>query len=136
MGDKNNGFLIFHCDFVKKFDDGGAGFAIKSASRLIAKEELRVLDDGAGDGDPLLLATRKLRWEVIGSFLQTNPFEDVSRIDWIFSHRSSELDVLKRGKIWHQVIELKNESDVAPSKKSEFARFVFGNVFSCDEVFA
>ena len=69
MGDKDDGFLIFHCDFVKKLDDRGARFAIESAGRLIAKEELWVFNDGTGDGDSLLLATRKLGWEVIGPFL-------------------------------------------------------------------
>src|SRR5215208_2700865 len=41
-------------------DDHDAGLRIERPSRLVAQQNLGLLDDGAGDGDPLLLASREL----------------------------------------------------------------------------
>src|SRR5215203_3872310 len=43
-------------DLEQRFDDQNTGFGIECTRRLVAEQDLRLLDDGAGDGNPLLLA--------------------------------------------------------------------------------
>ena len=49
-----------------------AGRRVEVARRLVRQQELRVVDEGVGDGDTLLLPARKLIWMMIFTVAQSN----------------------------------------------------------------
>ena len=92
--------------------------AIEVAGRLVGDDDLRIGDDGARDGDALLLATRELARRVIGPIGKVHQLE--RDVDAPFALRFGEwrqeqrqLDVLRRRQHGHQVVELEDEPDVA-----------------------
>src|SRR5687768_1391342 len=59
----------------KKIHDSQGSFGIEVAGRLVGDEERRVVDEGAGDGDPLLLAARNLGRESVAAVAQADELE-------------------------------------------------------------
>lgn len=57
--------------------DAGAG--VERAGRFIGENDLRIVHQGAGDGDTLLLASRKLIGVMIGAFGKANRSQRLKR---------------------------------------------------------
>ena len=49
-----------------------ASIAIKSAGRLVGKDQRWLIDERPGNGDALLLASRKLAWPMIFAMTQAD----------------------------------------------------------------
>ena len=60
----------------KHLHDGRAAGGIEIAGRLIGQDQAGIVDQGPGDGDPLLLAAGKLCGPVVGPVAQPNLFQD------------------------------------------------------------
>ena len=58
VGDHEDEAILAH--FLEKPEDRLGGFLVEVARRLVAEDEAGVLDEGAGDGDPLPLAAGQL----------------------------------------------------------------------------
>ena len=58
MGNHEDEAVLAH--FLEEAEDRFRGFLVEVARRLVAKDEAGVLDEGAGDGDPLPLAPGQL----------------------------------------------------------------------------
>ena len=57
---------------LQQVEDLVAGLAVEVAGRLVAEQQRRVGDDGAGDADALLLAARELARVVVGAVGQAD----------------------------------------------------------------
>jgi hypothetical protein len=55
--DNNHSPIVRNCQFTNQFHDNHACFVIQSGCRLVAYKYLGFVDQGSGDGNPLLLAT-------------------------------------------------------------------------------
>ena len=64
VGDHNNSIAGL-VNTVKFLHYGFRTFGIETTGRLVGKNDFRISDQGASDGDALLLATRKLIWIII-----------------------------------------------------------------------
>ena len=64
VGNHNNSIAGL-VNTMKFLHDGFGTFCIEATGRLIGKNDFRIGDQGASNGDALLLATRKLVWIVI-----------------------------------------------------------------------
>jgi len=69
MSDDQNGSILATGDVLEEFHDDMAVFRIERRGGFIADDELRLMDEGAGDGDTLLLTARELRGPVMDSIL-------------------------------------------------------------------
>ena len=67
MGDDDDGQPIFLIELLKHAQDFLARVRIEVAGRLVGEQKLRLIDQGAGDGDALLLAAGELRGVMIQS---------------------------------------------------------------------
>src|SRR5215203_6410944 len=54
-------------EFLEERQNLNRRAAVERASRLVGEKQARVVDEGAGDGDALLLAARELRRTVVGA---------------------------------------------------------------------
>ena len=103
-------------DLLDKIHDLHAGFGIERARRLVREQDLRVVYEGARDGDALHLPARKL----IGLFVQLAPQPDApQRVCGAFApflrgyarQREREFDVPQNGLMGNEVVRLKNKPD-------------------------
>jgi hypothetical protein len=63
----------------KQGEDLGAAVGVEVAGRLVGQDDLRLVDQGPGDGDALLLAARELGRLVVGSIGQADEAERLER---------------------------------------------------------
>ena len=56
MGDHDDGDAAFGVEAAEQFHDLEGGFGVEVAGGFVGEEGVRIGDDGAGDGDALLLA--------------------------------------------------------------------------------
>lgn len=99
---------------------------IEVTGRFIGQDKLGVIDDGAGDGDALLLTTGELLGVVVTTVHDLHFVED--DFDALFSFRSfhAEIDewqfnVFKYGQFVDQVETLEYETDIPFTEVSPFA---------------
>ncbi len=97
---------------LDRFENNDAGLDVERAGRLIAKENVRPLRDGACNRDALLLTTRHLRREMIHAIAQPNKRERFFRLHRMRRDLGDERDVLARGQTRDQIVELKDEPDM------------------------
>ena len=62
-------------DVAHELEDGEAGVGVEVAGRLVGKDQPRGVDEGAGDGDALLLAAGELGGAVLLAFGQADERE-------------------------------------------------------------
>ena len=62
---KDDGQAIVLVEFLEHCEDFLAGARIEVSGRFIGEQQWRMIHEGAGDGDALLLAAGKLRWLVV-----------------------------------------------------------------------
>ena len=63
--------------FGKQFHHLPAVLGVEVSRRLIGEDELGICDDGAGNGDPLLVPSGQLLREMQGTVGDVHPLEDV-----------------------------------------------------------
>ena len=102
---------------------------VEVAGRLVGQDQLGLADQGAGDGDALLLAARQLRRPMLGAVRDADLVEH--SLDPLPALRcrvivieQRELDILAHRKLVDQVEALEDEADVALARVGElrFAR--------------
>ncbi len=99
-------------DLVDDFEDLDAGLEVERTGGLVAKQDLRLLGDGACDRDALLLAAGELRRKVIHSLAQTDQVESFPGVERVPRDLGDQCNVLAGREARHEVVELENEPDV------------------------
>ena len=92
-----------------------ARFVIQCPCRLVAKQQLGLLRQGAGNSDALLFASRELRREVVHALAQAYFPHDFGSIAGMRRYLRGKLHVLLRRQVRHQIIELEDETDIPSS---------------------
>jgi hypothetical protein len=92
--------------------------AVKIARRLVGENQLRVRDERARHGDPLLLAAGQLLWHMTGSVREINALErrgdSLSSLCARYTQvKQCNLDVLRNSKVVDQIEVLKYETHSA-----------------------
>ena len=96
------------------------GGAVEVAGGFVGEHDGRPVGQGAGDGDPLPLATGERRGQVTGPVGEADPLEELrGALPRLLRRTAGEecrkLDVLPSGELVHQVERLEDEADlVAP----------------------
>ena len=72
VGDEDGGRAEFAVNALDRLEHEHAGLAVERAGRFVAQQDVRLLRNGARDGDALLLAARKLRREMVQPFAQAD----------------------------------------------------------------
>ena len=74
VGDQDDGDALA-VEFLEDGHDLDAGAGIEVAGGFVGQHHGRLVDQGAGDGHPLLLAAGKLVGIMVGTFGQPHPFQ-------------------------------------------------------------
>ena len=79
--DDNERPVMFLTRAAEHFHYSGTSIVVEVAGRFVANDQLRVMDQGARDGNPLLLTTTQLIRQSICARTETDRFQDLSRPD-------------------------------------------------------
>ncbi len=80
MGDHDDG-VAFGVDALELFHDGEGGVGVEIARRFVGEDDFGVGDDGAGDGDALLLTAGELIGVIIFFFFHVEAVESFGSFD-------------------------------------------------------
>ncbi len=67
-------FVRVLSDIVDDSDNVVGGLFVKISSRFVSQNDVRIVDKGAGDCDPLLFAARKFVWTMAQAMSQAEMF--------------------------------------------------------------
>ena len=73
--DHHNRLVKILVQTFQDFEDFSGRMAIEVAGRFVSQQQSWIADDGTGDGDTLLLTTRKLLGKMVHSVFETNQFQ-------------------------------------------------------------
>ena len=71
MCNQNHSTAELLIDFLNQLKDLLGSIVIQRAGRFIAEQNVRILDHGSADRGSLLLSARKLIWDLIPMFSQS-----------------------------------------------------------------
>ena len=77
MGDQNNGDAFLFVESPEKFQHFFTGLGVEVAGGLIGEQDGGIIDQGPGNGHPLLLPAGELRRFVVQAIPQPYPLEQV-----------------------------------------------------------
>ena len=106
-------FLALPGQPEKQIHDGIARLGIEVAGRFIGENDVRIIRQGPGDRDPLLLASGKFRREMIQAIGQADRLRDFLRklLSPVSTpDHSRKHDVLQRGQFREEKVALKNKT--------------------------
>jgi hypothetical protein len=97
---------------------GQPQLGVEVGERLVHEHERRLVDDRPGDRDPLLLTTRKLRWQLPGVILETDEMHDLVHHALELGlrdlpHLEAERDVVANGHVGEEGVVLENHAEPA-----------------------
>jgi hypothetical protein len=122
VGSHEDGGAEFGGDAAEEVEDEGSGGGVEVAGGFVGEEEGRVVGEGAGDGDALLLAAGELVREAGGLRVEADPgeaFECGSAGLGMLGEEEGEFDVFNGGEGGHELEGLEDEADLVAADASE-----------------
>ena len=86
---------------------------IQRAGGLVAEQYVRILDDGAPDGAPLLLSAGKLGRQLVPVLVKPQRFQDIVHVQRVVAEVRAGLDVLLDIEVRDKVVHLEYVPEVA-----------------------
>ena len=118
VGHHDDGGAVGFIDLFQQPHDFPAHFRVQVARGLVRDEQGGIVDDGSGDGDPLLLAAGELVRITVGLVLEIHQIQDFSHsfLD-LFSggahHFHGKGDIFPDGHLGQQAVVLEHAADEA-----------------------
>ncbi len=128
VGDDDESGAGFAVEVEEHVLDAPAGFAVKVAGRFVGEEDLGRVDEGAGEGNALLLAAGELNREMVEPLAETDLFKKRAGLGAVGAARTEfegDEDVLQRGERREELEVLEDETDAFVA---EGGAGVFGKV--------
>ena len=116
VGDHDDG-VAEGVNITEFFHDDVGGAGVEVAGGLVGEDEAGVGDEGAGDGNALLLTAAELPWHVVLTFLEMEMFKDVAGHEEAAIFVKSgvdegQSDIFDDGKVGDEIKILENEADL------------------------
>ena len=126
MGDHHDGLAVLAVERLQQAQDLLGRLPVQVAGGLVADQQGRVGDDGAGDGHALLLAAGQFVRAVLRAVAQADQLQCDFGIALALragqaGQQQRQLDVALRGQHRHQVVELEHVADVLAAPVRELA---------------
>ena len=133
MRDDHDGHTGFVRGILQQFENRLAGIVVQSAGRLVTEQQFRILGERARDRDTLLLTAGELRREIIDAGSKSDLGQCFPGVHRILADLRGQRNVLERGQVLNQIVELKNKTDLVASVGGQLAGVVFGNLFTIEK---
>lgn len=119
VGDDGGGGAELAVDAIDGFEDKDARFGIEGAGGFVAEQDGGTFGDGAGDGDPLLLAAGELGREVVAAVGEADEVKGFFGLHGVAGDFGNGGDVFQSSEAGDEVVELKYEADMEASVLGE-----------------
>ena len=122
VGDDDQGDAMLGGQIEEDFHDIGAVFRVEISGGFIGKEDFGFVDDGSGDGHPLLFAAGKFGRQVLAALSQAHAFEgSQGGLGGIpAGDGAGDGDVFQRGQFGQQMVVLEHIADAGVAKPRLF----------------
>ncbi len=126
---------------AQEFEDFCAGFGVEVARRFVGEDDFRFVDEGAGDGDPLLLATGELIGFVVAAVGEADEGEQIINQGGVFLdifaiQQKGQGDIFCRAEGGEQVEELENKTHLPSSHEGDLVVGQVGHALAAQDDFA
>ena len=122
-------------ELLENAHDFDGRFGVEVAGGLVGQEQLRAVNQGAGNGDALLLSARELVGQVVVAGGQTDDLEGMHgslahffRGDAPRGVEHGQLDVFERGGAREQIEPLEDKTELLVAHVGELVAVQFGDV--------
>jgi hypothetical protein len=138
MRDHDAGAVLFVNQLGEGLHDLMGALGVEAGGRLVGQDNFRLVDQGAGDGDALLLTAGKLAGTVLEPFAQPQAVEQIAGAlatlpVELAVESQQQLDIFLSAEKGHQVVSLERKADVLPAKLGAFAFAHAPDVFFGDD---
>ena len=106
---------------------------IQGASRLVAKEDFRLLGHRTRNGHPLLFTARQLGRKIVEAMAQSHFCQNVHRVHGILDDFGSQLHIFLGGQVGHQIVKLKDKADIISAVIGPLMGVELGDIHSINE---
>ena len=118
--------LPFSANRAEQFNNFLAGMRVEIARWFVGQNQLRLIDEGTSDGNPLLFAAGKLVRLVLHALFEANAGEKFASAcfglsRWRAGHPRRETDVFERVEFGQKIIGLKDIANLAIADSRQFA---------------
>lgn len=121
VGHQDHRRTRFPVQLFEQLDDACPCRTVEVPCRFVREKDTRVIDEGTGDSDALLLSTRKLCREMMQTVTQANTLQEDSGSPLGVGNATEvqrNLDVLNRGQCRNELEGLEYEADLFPAQLS------------------
>ena len=120
VGDDDQGDAFFAIQFEQELGELLGGGAVQSAGRFVGQQKLRLVDQGAHDGDTLAFAAGKFARSVREASLEANALQKPRRAGGRFlalrtsrARQGGHENIFQNRALGQQMMRLKNKTDLA-----------------------
>ena len=122
VGDHQHGDAAVLIEVGQQFHDFHRSFRIEIAGRFVGQQHVRAGDDGAGDGDALLLAARQFGGGMIPPLFEAHLVERghaeiIARLLVLAAIDERQFDIFERGGPREKVEALEHEAKIAAAQQ-------------------
>src|SRR5690242_4483874 len=131
VGDHHHRLIELVDRLAQQAHDVGAGLRVEVAGRLVGEDHGRLADEGAGDGDPLLLPAGELGGAVGAPVLEPDRLDQLVHPGLVglpAGDRERQDQVLLGGEDRQQVEELEDEAELVAAQLGQLAIVEAGDV--------
>ena len=133
MGDHDDGVAVLLVDGLYELQYLLAGLVIQRAGGLIAKQDVRILNDGTANGGALLLAAGKLVGQFSAVIPQAQQVEQLIHIQRAAGEVSAHLDVFPHGQVRDEVVHLEDVAQMAAAVEGQGLLVHIGHTLAVDK---
>jgi len=121
MSDNNQCSAILARKAKQQIDDCLAGFGVEVAGGFIGEDDAGIVDEGSGDGDPLLLSAAEFGGQVVLPLCEANTLEELTRfvVGIPSGDHGRDLDVFQCGELREEEVTLKNKTHTSITKAGQ-----------------
>jgi hypothetical protein len=133
MGHLDDGLLLFIVDPLQKLHDLGSRLGVQVPDRLVREDDIGLVHQCPRDGHPLLLPSGELPGGVVPPVGEPHELQNLVEpfavvLQLLAVQEEGEHHVLFQVQVGNQIIELKDEPDIAPPEQALFRVFHRGQL--------
>src|SRR5512145_2572368 len=143
VSDEHDGKAVLAVETLEQLHDLDARPAVEVARGLVGENDLGVVDERAGDGHPLLLASRELARRVVGAGTEADLIEQsrglampLDRGEIVRAVEQGQLDILDGGGAGKEIEALEDEADLVVPQHRALVPVEARDVLATEEVSA
>ena len=129
MGNHDNCIAVLAADIFQQLQDLLGSVVVQCTGRLVAQQNVRILDNGSADRRPLLLSAGKLVRQLVAVLIQPQRFQQVVYVQRVVAQVRTDFHIFLNIQIRDQIVHLENIPQMLPAVQRQILFIHFPNGF-------